>query len=87
MPGPESSESRHPAEASDTAGRTFLWFDLPAPPSVLFRDRPDESCQSTSRWFRTTPGGIVPDPFVNGTDVQYLIGLGVAHPDRLIDMA
>src|SRR5260370_29230752 len=28
-----------------------------------------------------------PDLFVNRTDVQYLIGLGVAYPDRLIDIA
>src|SRR5260370_34461110 len=31
--------------------------------------------------------GSSPDPFVNRTDVQYLIGLGVAYPDRLIDIA
>src|SRR5260370_34044247 len=31
--------------------------------------------------------GSSPDSFVNRTDVQYLIGLGVAYPDRLSDIA
>ena len=65
------------------------------PGGLIFKRRSEHSLPIV-RMNRINPGaaaavqllkGTSPDLFMNRTDVQYLIRLGIAHPDRLIDMA